>query len=87
MLDELDELGAPERHGQGWSVALVRDGIDALPDLYRVALLLCDVEGFGITAVAQWLDLEARDLRRELHRARQALRTLVARSLACAQAG
>lgn len=56
---------------------LVRRCIDQLPDPYRVVLLLRDIEGFDTAAAAAQLELTEAGVKTRLHRARQALRTLL----------
>ncbi|MFO1008205.1 MAG: sigma-70 family RNA polymerase sigma factor [Planctomycetaceae bacterium] len=56
---------------------IVRDQIAKLPESYRTVLLLRDIEELDTEAVAQLLDLSANAVKVRLHRARQALRTLL----------
>lgn len=58
--------------------AAVRAAIDRLPDQYRTVLLLRDIEGMGTAEVADKLGITANAAKLRLHRARQALRTLMA---------
>lgn len=55
----------------------VRACIDALPELYRVVLLLRDIEELDTAETAQRLGLTEAAVKVRLHRARQALRTLL----------
>jgi RNA polymerase sigma-70 factor (ECF subfamily) len=57
---------------------LVRGAIDRLPDIYRNVVLLRDIEGFDTEETAQLLDVKTDTVKVRLHRARQALRTLLA---------
>jgi len=57
--------------------ALVRSCIEQLPDSYRVILILRDIEEMDTLAVADQLGIEAGTVKTRLHRARQALRTLL----------
>lgn len=57
--------------------AFVRTSIDALPDSYRVVLLLRDIEELSTEETAQALGITANAVKVRLHRARQALRTLL----------
>ncbi len=57
--------------------ALVRASIDRLPGIYRNVLLLRDIEGLSTEEAAQMLDFKVDTLKVRLHRARQALRTLL----------
>jgi RNA polymerase sigma-70 factor (ECF subfamily) len=56
---------------------LVRASIDRLPDIYRNVLLLRDIEGLSTEEAAQMLDVKVDTVKVRLHRARQALRTLL----------
>jgi RNA polymerase sigma-70 factor (ECF subfamily) len=57
--------------------AQVRGCIDRLPDPYRTVLLLRDIEGLDTEQTAQQLGISAGAVKIRLHRARQALRTLL----------
>jgi RNA polymerase sigma-70 factor, ECF subfamily len=56
----------------------VRGAIDRLPDSYRVVLVLRDIEGFDTAETAKLLGLTPNAVKIRLHRARLALRTLIA---------
>jgi RNA polymerase sigma-70 factor (ECF subfamily) len=56
---------------------LVREGIERLPDGYRTVLVLRDIEELDTTAVAELLGVSPGVVKTRLHRARQALRTLL----------
>jgi len=56
---------------------LVRSSIEQLPDTYRVVLLLRDIEEMSTEETAQILGITANAVKIRLHRARQALRTLL----------
>jgi RNA polymerase sigma-70 factor (ECF subfamily) len=56
----------------------VRDCIEQLPDSYRTVLMLRDIEGFDTAETAKQLDCSEANVKTRLHRARQALRTLLA---------
>ncbi len=56
---------------------LVRASIDRLPEIYRSVLLLRDIEEFSTEETAQLLDIKADTVKVRLHRARQALRSLL----------
>jgi RNA polymerase sigma-70 factor (ECF subfamily) len=58
--------------------ALVRRLINELPDSYRTVLLLRDIEGLDTEETAKLLETTANAVKVRLHRARQALRTLLA---------
>ncbi len=55
----------------------VREAINALPESYRTVLLLRDIEGLDTRETAQALGASENAIKIRLHRARQALRTLV----------
>jgi RNA polymerase sigma-70 factor (ECF subfamily) len=59
------------------SCALVRQCIDQLPESYRVVLVLRDIEQLPADVVAEQLQITRDNLKVKLHRARQALRTLL----------
>jgi RNA polymerase sigma-70 factor (ECF subfamily) len=56
---------------------VVRACIDCLPETYRMVLLLRDIEELDTEEVAQMLEVSANAVKIRLHRARQALRTLL----------
>ncbi|HEX6884654.1 MAG TPA: sigma factor-like helix-turn-helix DNA-binding protein [Planctomycetota bacterium] len=86
--DEADEFLALEGPGahleslQPEVQALVRACVDELPAPERTVLLLCDVEGFGLSEAARLLASDEAATRACLHRARQGLRALLGRALA-----
>jgi RNA polymerase sigma-70 factor (ECF subfamily) len=57
---------------------LVRKQIDALPDGYRTVLVLRDIEGLDTEETAKVLGLSVNATKIRLHRARQALRSMLA---------
>jgi RNA polymerase sigma-70 factor (ECF subfamily) len=59
------------------SRALVRQSIDRLPEDHRVVLLLRDIENLSTEETAIVLGISAGAVKTRLHRARQALRTLL----------
>jgi RNA polymerase sigma-70 factor (ECF subfamily) len=59
------------------SRALVRRHIEMLPDDYRTVLLLRDIEEFSTEEAAVALQITPGAVKTRLHRARQALRTLL----------
>jgi RNA polymerase sigma-70 factor, ECF subfamily len=61
---------------------LVRRCIAQLPDGYRVVLVLRDIEDMDTQEVADVLDISPNAVKVRLHRARQALRTLLEGALA-----
>ncbi len=56
---------------------LVRDKIQELPESYRTVLLLRDVEELDTQETAEALGISTTNVKVRLHRARQALRTLL----------
>lgn len=64
---------------RGETRALVRAAIDELPDIYRVVLLLRDIEERDTEETAVILGVGEGVVKVRLHRARQALRRLLAR--------
>ena len=55
----------------------MRACIDALPESYRTVLLLRDIEELDTAETAQLLGVSENVVKVRLHRARQALRTLL----------
>jgi len=60
---------------------LVRECIGRLPDKFRIVLVLRDIEEIDTEGTSVLLGLRPQAVRTRLHRARQALRTLLAREL------
>ena len=58
--------------------ALIRGLIEQLPESFRTVLLLRDIEGLDTEETARVLDTTPNAVKIRLHRARQALRTLLA---------
>ncbi|MGH9429472.1 MAG: sigma-70 family RNA polymerase sigma factor [Terriglobia bacterium] len=56
---------------------LVRECIDRLPESYRTVLLLRDIEELDTEETAQIIGISSNAVKIRLHRARQALRTLL----------
>jgi RNA polymerase sigma-70 factor (ECF subfamily) len=56
----------------------VREAIDRLPETYRNVLVLRDIEGLDTEETARLLDVKVDTVKVRLHRARQALRALLA---------
>lgn len=65
--------------------AMVRGAIDKLPENYRVVLLLRDIEQLSTDETAKALDLTPNAVKIRLHRARLALRKLIAPAFAGGQ--
>jgi RNA polymerase sigma-70 factor (ECF subfamily) len=55
----------------------VRSSIDSLPDRYRTVLILRDIEELSTEETARLLDVTPNAVKVRLHRARQALRTIL----------
>ena len=60
----------------------VREVIDSLPDTYRAALILYDLEGMSIEQTAQSCDCTVATAKIRIHRARQRLRAALNRQCA-----
>jgi RNA polymerase sigma-70 factor, ECF subfamily len=58
---------------------MVRRCIDRLPEIYRTALLLRDIEELDTAEVAEMLAISPNATKIRVHRARQALKSLVER--------
>jgi RNA polymerase sigma-70 factor (ECF subfamily) len=70
---ELPEEGVMRQETQ----VFVRQCIDQLPEVYRTALLLRDIEGYENDELARHLGISVNAAKIRVHRARQALRTLL----------
>jgi len=93
LLPAFDDTGHQASHVSDWKVPAddpaaseelrraVRDAIDDLPEPYRLVLLLRDIEELDTDATAEALDLSVPAVKTRLHRARQALRTLLEQRL------
>lgn len=55
----------------------VRSGIDSLPEIYRTAILLRDIEGLESGEAARLLGIQTEAFKMRVHRGRQALRGLL----------
>ena len=73
--------GAEDEIAAAQVAAIVRAAIDELPESYRVVLVLRDIEGLDTAEAAAALGIGADATKMRLHRARQALRTLLERRL------
>lgn len=70
----------PDLHGElerKQAAARVRELIHRLPESYRTVLLLRDIEELGTAQAAEALGISENAVKIRLHRARQALRTLL----------
>ncbi len=86
-LDDIDDLylyrrirpaadvgrSAEETLMESFSEAEVVAAVEALPDIYRMAVLLADVEGFSYAEIAEILDIPIGTVMSRLHRGRKAL--------------
>jgi RNA polymerase sigma-70 factor, ECF subfamily len=88
VLPTFDETGHHTRPVRSWrdaddrllrdeTRAQVRACIDRLPNAYRTVLLLRDIEGLNTDQTAELLGTNNAVIKTRLHRARQALRTLL----------
>jgi len=90
LLPQFDETGHRIESGPAWTEnvvdrlesaqlrKVVRDAIDRLPDNYRTVIVLRDIEGLTTEEAAVALGVRPEAAKMRLHRARQALRTLLA---------
>jgi len=93
LLPQFEETGEWLRPVSGWERpsdellesaecrAIVRQAIDRLPEAYRQVLILRDIEELDTEETAELLGTTANAVKVRLHRARQALRTLLEREL------
>ncbi len=89
LLPAFDEAGHYAQSIRGWrhgpderlmraeTRALVRRCIDLLPDDYRTVLMLRDIDQLSTDETAKMLGSAPNTIKTRLHRARQALRTLL----------
>jgi RNA polymerase sigma-70 factor (ECF subfamily) len=73
--------GAEDEIASAQMAAIVRAAIDELPESHRVVLVLRDIEGLDTAEAAAALGIGPDAAKMRLHRARQALRTLLERRL------
>ena len=72
------EAWNPQRHAErSERQRIVREAIDRLPPDYRLVVTLRDIEQLSTSEAARVLEISEGALRVRLHRARQALRTLL----------
>ena len=57
----------------------VKDAIESLPEVFRLAVLLADVEGFSYKEIAEITDVPVGTVMSRLHRGRRALQKALAR--------
>ncbi len=89
LLPKFDETGHRLSVGPAWAISadeqlatqelrdIVRRRIEELPESYRIVLILRDIEQLDSEVVAEMLETTPNALKTRLHRARQALRTLL----------
>jgi RNA polymerase sigma-70 factor (ECF subfamily) len=89
LLPTFDETGHRVDPGPAWTDdvlermqsaqlgKVVRDAIDRLPENFRTVLVLRDIEGLSTEETAHALGVRPEAAKMRLHRARQALRTLL----------
>jgi RNA polymerase sigma-70 factor (ECF subfamily) len=73
--------GAEDEIASAQVAAIVRAAIDELPESHRTVLILRDVEGLDTAETAAALGVRPDAVRMRLHRARQALRSLLEQRL------
>ncbi len=74
--DVADSSPSVERQAIGNLLSYeLRNAIAALPNEFRTALLLSDVEGYGYEDIANTLDVPLGTVRSRIHRARHKVRT------------
>src|ERR1700757_4623819 len=64
---------AEEEALEHFTEADVKDAVEALPEQFRMAVLLADVEGFSYKEIAEILDIPIGTVMSRLHRGRKAL--------------
>jgi RNA polymerase sigma-70 factor (ECF subfamily) len=74
-----------ERIDRDRQAASIREAIDVLPDTFRIVLLLRDIEEMSTEETAQALGITPNAVKLRLHRARMALRTLLADRMKAAE--
>lgn len=77
-LDDVGELRAPAREPEPDLRERLRAAIDALPEIYRVPVVLFDVEGFSHGEIAELLGVPEGTCKSRLMRARAQLRESLA---------
>jgi len=88
LLPKFDDTGHHARRVVSWSQPedvlsraevrqRVRECVDQLPESYRTVILLRDIEQYDTQQTAEQLGISSEAVKVRLHRARQALRTLL----------
>ena len=82
-MEQFSDWGAPpdEQMQRAETRAIVRGCIDQLPENYRAVLILRDIEELSTEDAARLLSMTPTAVKVRLHRARQALSTLLRRKL------
>ncbi len=74
MADLISSLPSPEQSAARAELRrLMESAIDALPDAYRMAFILCGVEELSVAETADCLDVEPATVKTRYHRARKIL--------------
>ncbi len=71
------KAGIGESIDAEWRRQIVRECIDKLPENYRLAILLRDIDGYSTREAAAILEIQANAVKTRLHRARWALRFML----------
>jgi RNA polymerase sigma-70 factor (ECF subfamily) len=94
LLAHLDETGSSPQSASGWERSseellasaecrtIVRRAMGRLPEPYHQVLILREIQGFDTDETALMVGASANAVKVRLHRARQALRTLLGREFA-----
>ena len=73
-LEAVNASRSPEEEVlEHFTEAEVKDAVEALPEQFRMAVLLADVEGFSYKEIAEILDIPIGTVMSRLHRGRKAL--------------
>ena len=74
MADLISSMPSPEQSAARAELRrLMESAIDALPDAYRMAFILCGVEELSVAETADCLDVEPATVKTRYHRARKIL--------------
>ena len=74
MADLISSLPSPEQNAAREELRrLMESAIDALPDAYRMAFILCGVEEMSVAETADCLEVEPATVKTRYHRARKIL--------------
>jgi RNA polymerase sigma-70 factor, ECF subfamily len=78
VLEAADQVASVRRAAEPDLKTRLRDAIDALPDKYRMVVVMHDVEGYTHEEIAAALNVEVGTSKAQLSRARAKLRTALA---------